>query len=130
MEMVHRLRRHTDWFLLWLEFLPCLQCDLRFEVVDVGNSGRMMLREVIFDGIPPFLFMTRQFSDKMGEDGMRLEFGYLSDGYQRLDDTRNLPEKAKESGAIFGRKRWEFHELVNVSPSNQMRAIVAVVQLF
>ena len=86
-----------------------------------------MLREVIFDGTPPFLLMTRQFSDKMGEDRMRLKFGFLSDGYQRLDDTRNLPAKAEES---FGRNRWEVHELLNVSPSHQMRPIVAVAQLF
>ena len=33
----------------------------------------------------------------MGEDGMRLDFVYLSDGYQRLDDTRKLPAKAEES---------------------------------
>ena len=66
----------------------------------------------------------------MGEDGMRLDFVYLSDGYQRLDDTRKLPAKAEESWAIFGRNRWEVHELVNVSPSHQMRPIVAVIQLF
>ena len=43
----------------WSFFDACSAILERFEVVDVGNSGRMMLREVIFDGTPPFLFMTR-----------------------------------------------------------------------